>query len=220
MNAGHHGRFSAVAGGLILMELPTGCLNQKDHAVSKLLDLIKRHEGFRAAPYWDKTGQEIWQGLTTEVHKLRTSWAQKEFKEYCKDELGHLTIGYGLNLEAEWPEEFWDYVLEWQIGQAVEAAHKYDWFLNLGWSLLKDTDLCTARQAVIIAMIYLDQQGQLPGGLPKRMIVALEDRCELPGMLWYRLAAEEIEASKLDAERAQVLAEMMRTGEWPMDEAA
>lgn len=202
--------------------------------MSKLLGLIKRHEGFRAAPYWDKTGQEIWQGLTTEVHKLRTSWAQKEFKEYCKDELGHLTIGYGFNLEAGMSKQIahGNVILKLQH-ETLPAAFGYQWYGSLGvdnWNNLRSFDAVekycgdvSARQAVIISMIY--QLGPTGFAGFKRMIGHLEKgnagSAMMPHLMegyWKEIANEMLDskwAREDSPARARELAEIMRTGEWP-----
>ena len=148
-------------------------------------------------------------------------------KQAAKDKLGHLTIGYGFNLEAPRSEAFWEYVLEWDIDQAVAEAVKYDWFHEIDKSV-EDPEW-HPRQAVIISMIY--QLGPTGFAGFKWMIALLvdwstthlantDDRQDS-----LRLISEEMLNSKWarqTPERAQELAEMMRTGAWPkwMAEAA
>lgn len=181
--------------------------------MSNLLNLIKRHEGFRATPYWDKTGQEIWQGIAEQMYK----YAGRQ----VTDELGHLTIGYGFNLEAPRSEAFWEYVLAWDVERAMEAAYQYDWFAALGSPLAYEE--VSARQAVIISMIY--QLGPTGFAGFKRMIAWIDPAYQGKGFSEFHHAADEMLDSKWarqTPERAQELAEMMRTGEWPswMEKAA
>ncbi len=189
--------------------------------MSNLLRLIKRHEGFRAAPYWDKTGQEMWQGLDPWIAGPDDVESKKA---EIKKELGHLTIGYGFNLEAPRSEEFWRYVLEWDVGQATAQADKYKWFreLNPDWGHLPDFEEMSARQGVIISMIY--QLGPTGFAGFKRMIENIQTAIGLETFGWAAVADEMLDSkwARQTPERARELAEMMCTGEWPswMSEAA
>ena len=201
---------------------------------SKLETLIKRHEndklrlGDRKAgmPHWDKTGQSLWQGIAEQMYKRAGVSAT--------DELGKLTAGYGFNLEVEWPEELWNHILMWHVAQAIQHAEKYEWFSSLNTVVEGYGDwhsgIVSPRQAVIISMIF--QLG--PQGFAgfKRMIAALEADMngepepvmEIAGenvrVPWFHIAGKEMVESKWVRQtprRAQELAEMMRTGEWPSD---
>ena len=206
--------------------------------MTNLIDLIKHLENDRlrqgdtgaGMPHWSKTGQGLWPGLVPHMPGLKVG---------PEPTLGHLTAGYGLNLEREWPEEFWDHVLEWHLQEAVQAAIKYDWFVALSgrqrWNKDPKRDSyptiytyllheCSARQAVIIALIYEDMQGRMPGGLDKLNVFIgyLNDAPKLddPGLRgeYYDNASQCLRNSpwaKANEAKAQVLAEMMWMGEWP-----
>ena len=178
--------------------------------MSQLLDLIKRHEGFRDKPYWDKTGQEMYLGLSDV-----DDWPQDDLERHYKGKLGHLTIGYGFNLEAGMSEEEAELLLIHRVGKACDAAEEYPWYASLN----------DARQAVIVSMIY--QMGPTGFAGFKRMIAALEEAVRLSSagiregnLVHFPKAADEMLDSKWARQtpgRAKELAEMMRSGEWPSE---
>lgn len=94
--------------------------------MSKIADLLIKHEGYRAKPYFDCCG--------------------KFFRECKCEKQGKLTAAHGRNLEAV-GISVWEsgVMLETDIRRATMAAEcAFPWFKKLD----------EARQAVVISMIY------------------------------------------------------------------
>ena len=77
---------------------------------SKLLEHIKKNEGFRAKPYWDKTGL----GATTFTVKG-----------------GFLTVGYGTNLNAGITKEQAEVLVNLVVDSLIERFMPLPWFQHL-----------------------------------------------------------------------------------------
>ena len=115
--------------------------------------------------------------------------------------VGHPTVGYGVRLDgAGLTEEEATLLRDGRINQAKMQAVGFPWFPGLS----------IPRQAVVISMIY--QLGLSGFRGFKRMIAALSTRN-------FEEAAKQALLSKWAVqtpERAERMAEMLRTGEWPV----
>lgn len=133
----------------------------------RLLEQLKKHEGFREFPYTDTTG--------------------------------HLTIGYGWNLDAGIDEDMAFLILTRQVSKVQLACIREFEFYR---------DIANARRDVITNMCFnLGIEGFKKF---KKTIEAIESRD-------YETAAEEMLDSRWAVqvgERATELAEQMKTGEY------
>ena len=112
---------------------------------------------------------------------------------------GHLTIGYGHNLENGITPEMADFILKRDLETAERAVKDaFPW-----WWKLDD-----ARQFVLVDMAFNMGQAGLKGF--KKMLAAIESGD-------FDKAAEEMLDSKYGRQvvhRARLNAEIMKTGEW------
>lgn len=136
----------------------------------RLIDQLKRQEGFSEKPYEDTTG--------------------------------HLTIGYGFNLDAGIEEDIAEYLLVKQVSKVQLAClQEFDWYRALS----------EPRRDVITNMVFNLGMGGFKGF--KKMIAAIE-----------RGDTENVVNEMLDSkwahqvrERAWELADQWRDADWAKD---
>lgn len=119
-----------------------------------------------------------------------------------RDTTGHLTIGYGLNLDAGISKAEAEWLLRTRVMAATEAvARSLPW-----WARLDEV-----RRSVLVDMAY---NLGIAGLLKFRRTLAAIERGD------YDAAARGMLASlwaRQVGQRAVRLATMMRTGEWPAE---
>lgn len=124
-----------------------------------------------------------------------------------RDSLGVWTIGWGTNIESITQAEA-DYLFESRFNDAVKEAKRFSWY----------ADLNEARQAVIENMIYNMGIGRFKGF---QKFIAAVDRMDYQDakhqMLYNSDGSDLSPWAKQVGYRAQVLAEMMLTGQWMED---
>lgn len=112
---------------------------------------------------------------------------------------GHLTIGYGHNLENGISKEAAEFILQEDLARAERAVKDaFPWWWKLG----------DARQFVLVDMAFNMGLAGLKGF--KKMLTAIESGD-------FDKAAEEMLDSKYGRQvvhRARLNAEIMKTGEW------
>lgn len=120
-------------------------------------------------------------------------------------ETGHVTIGYGRNLEAGISVDEAEYLFERPFRMAWADAAAFSWFAGL----------TSARQAVIVSMLY--QLGL--GGFKKfaRMQIALMAGDYDQAALQMTRSKWATQVGMRAGQRGWVLRRMMRTGEWPVE---
>lgn len=132
-------------------------------------------------------------GMVTE--KIKAEEGFKDRPYMCPT--GHLTIGYGINLESTpIPKEVADLWLRMEVDKIIDQLSKYEWFSELSYD----------RHAVIIDMAYqLGVSGVLKF---KKMIHAIKWHN------WEAAASEMLDSkwAKQTPERANRNATVMRTG--------
>jgi lysozyme len=133
----------------------------------RLIDQVKKHEGFSAVPYRCPTG--------------------------------HLTIGYGWNLETGISEVVAEYILMQQLSDIQLACiREFGWF----------RDINEARRDVVTNMVF--NLGMTGFTKFKKTIAAIEDGD-------FDKAAEEMVDSRWASQvgyRAYELADQMKLGAW------
>lgn len=133
-----------------------------------------------------------------QFNRLITHLKQKEgfrSKPY-KDTTGHMTIGYGFNLDAGISPKLAEIIMEYQIQEFEVHLFRFEWFNRLD----------EERQQVILAMAY--QLGVMNVIKFKKMIRSIEsgDFEEASNQMLDSLWAKQTPA------RAIKMAEMMKTG--------
>jgi len=150
--------------------------------MNAVLELIKKDEGLRLKAYDDATGKTVKPGYLMK---------------------GHVTIGYGINVEAGITEDEAIYLLHQRVFKIhTQLDSAFGWYHGEG--------IITARMGVLISMVY-------NMGIPrfrkfKKMLKALEnyDHVEATKQLLDSKAAR----NPLLKRRYKHLAKMLETNEW------
>lgn len=141
----------------------------------KIAELIMHQEGYRSYPYDDKTGARV------------------------VAPAGHITIGYGLNLDAGFDLLLAKLALNYQIDKVIN---------QLTYSLPFILNLDEVRQGVLVSMAF--NMGLVGLFQFKEMLTAIKAND------WPK-ANEELNNSQLPKQvprRTEELSEMLLKGEW------
>lgn len=187
-------------------------LKKEDSSMQKLIEQLKRHEGYRRMPYDDATGKQVLPGQKAK---------------------GKLTIGYGRNIEdvplsarelsvitASSQEELLANGISEADAEALLILEVQRLHAELGRQIAWFKELDIVRQAVLINMAF---NLGITGLLKFKNTMALIKQglasgdygpgadAMMTGNKWY-LQVGDGPGGRFD--RAEELSEQMRTGEW------